>query len=78
MSSLEYNKSNSFLFVNAVKMYIFKAKNSEVKPYSLCLSNILKDFTINSMKKTELKRALKFFSVDYKAINTNNISDIHR
>ena len=25
------------LFVNTVKMYQFKAKNSEIKPYSLCL-----------------------------------------
>ena len=55
VSGMKYNKSNSFLFVNAVKMYIFKAKHSEVKPYPLCLSNILKDFAINSMKKTELK-----------------------
>ena len=29
--SLHYNKSNSFLFVNATKVYQFKAKNSEIK-----------------------------------------------
>ena len=28
-----------FLFVNAVKMYQFKAKDSEIKPYLLCLGN---------------------------------------
>ena len=51
--SLHYNESNSFLFVNAVKMYQFKAKDSEIKTYILCLGNILKDFTLNSMKNEE-------------------------
>ena len=53
--SLHYNRSNSFLFVNATKVYQFKAKGSEVKDYALCLGNVSKDFTINNMKKTELK-----------------------
>ena len=29
--SLHYNESNNFLFVNAAKMYQFKARNSEIK-----------------------------------------------
>ena len=29
--SLHYNRSNSFLFVNATKIYQSKAKNSEMK-----------------------------------------------
>ena len=29
--SLHYNRSNSFLFANATKIYQFKAKNSEIK-----------------------------------------------
>ena len=36
MLTLYYNGINSFLFVNAVKMYQFKPKISEVKPYSSC------------------------------------------
>ena len=48
--SLHYNGINSFLFVNATKIYHFKAKNSEIKDYTLCLGNISKDFTINNMK----------------------------
>ena len=44
--SLHYNGSNSFLFVNAVKMYQFKAKDSEIKPYPRSLGNIVKYFTI--------------------------------
>ena len=34
--SLYYNGSNSFSFVNATKLYQFKAKHSEIKPYPLC------------------------------------------
>ena len=52
--SLHYNGSNSFLFVNATKIYQFKAKESEVKKYPLCLGNISKGLTANNMKKTEL------------------------
>ena len=49
--SLHYNGSNSFLFVNATKVYQFKVKNSEIKDYALCLGNISNDFTINNIKK---------------------------
>ena len=30
-------------------------KYSEINPYPLCLGNISKDFTLNDIKKTELK-----------------------
>ena len=33
------------------KLYKFKAKNSEIKTYSLCLGNILKEFTAGNIKK---------------------------
>ena len=42
--SLHHNGRNSFLFVNVVKMYQFKAKDSEIKPYPLYLRNISKGF----------------------------------
>ena len=51
--SLHHNGSNSFLFVNATKIYQFKAKDSEIKDYTLCLGNTSKDFTINNMKKKQ-------------------------
>ena len=51
--NLQCNGSNSFLFVNATKIYQFKAKNSKIKDYALCLGNISKDFTINNMKKRD-------------------------
>ena len=37
---LRYNGRNSFLFVNATKIYQFKAKDSEIKIHSSCLGNI--------------------------------------
>ena len=61
VSSLHYNGSDSFLFVNATKVYQFKAKNSEIKDYALCLGNISKDFTINNVKKNRIKRSCKIF-----------------
>ena len=53
VSSLRYNGGDSFLFVNTVEIYQFKAKDSEIKDYALCLGNTSKDFTINNMKKKQ-------------------------
>ena len=52
--SLHYNGSNSFLFVNATKIYRFKANDSEIKKYPWCLENVSKGFTFINMKKTGL------------------------
>ena len=60
--SLHYNGTNGYLFVNATKIYQFKNKGSEIKDYTLCLGNISKDFTINSIKKrNRIKKNCKFF-----------------
>ena len=58
-----------------VQKYInSKQKSLEIKDYARYLGNILRDCTINNMKKkTGLKGTLKVFSVD-----TNDILDIHR
>ena len=77
VSSLQYNGSNSFLFVNATKLHQFKAKVVEIKDYPLCLGNISKDCTIDNMKN-RIKRSCKIFSVDFNPIDTNNILDIHK
>ena len=61
--SLHYNGSNSFLFDNTTKIYQFKAKNSEIKDYTLYLGDISKDFIINNMKKNKIKKkCIIFFS----------------
>ena len=61
-----------------LQKYISKQKNFEIKGYALCLGNISKDFTINNMKKTGLGGVVNFFSVDFNAIDTNYILDIHK
>ena len=76
--SLHYNGSNSFVYVNATKIYQFKAKDSQIKDRAICLGNISKDFTINNMTKAGLKGVVKFFSVDFNPIDTNNILDINK
>ena len=77
--SLYYNESDSFLFVDATKIYQLKTKDSEIKTYSSCLGNISKDFTIDNMKKkTGLKGSVILFSVDYRSISTNEILDVHK
>ena len=47
--SLRYNGSKSFSFVEATKVYQFKAKNSEINNY------VSTDFTINNMEKLDKK-----------------------
>ena len=39
-SSLHYNGANSYLFVNFIEIYNFKAKDSEIVASPLCLGNI--------------------------------------
>ena len=43
--SLHYNGDSSYLFVNSKEIINFKAKDSEIVPYPLCLGNISKDFS---------------------------------
>ena len=75
---LHYNESGSFWFVNATKIYQFKATNSEIKDYAMSLGKISKDFKINNTKKAGLKGVVNFFSVDFNPIDSNDILDIHK
>ena len=78
--NLHYNASNSFLFVNATKIYEFKYmnSNSEIKKYPLYLGNISKDFTSINVICLRLNRFVYEFSVDYNIIDTSDIIDIHK
>ena len=51
--SLHYKGANSYLLVNGVEIYKFKAKHSEINAAPLCLGNVSKDFSTNNMKRTE-------------------------
>ena len=50
---LHYNGDNSYLFVNGKKVTKFKAKNSELIKYPICLGRLSKDYTENSHKDTD-------------------------
>ena len=83
-SNLHYSGSNSLLFVNARKNISIQSKNSEIKPYPLCLEKISKDFTASNMKKNRIKWIriglwiMDTFSVDYNIIGSSNIINIHK
>ena len=51
--SFHYNTSKSFLFVNATKIYQFKANDSGIKIYPLCLGKISVDFSAKNIKKKQ-------------------------
>ena len=76
--SLHYNGANSYFFVNGTEIIKFKAKDSEIAAYPLCLGNISKDWSVDNMKKTGLKGYVYDFSVDYDAIAVADILDIHK
>ena len=76
--NLHYNGANSYLFVNGTEIYKFKAKDSEILSYSLCLGNISKDWLHDNMKKTGFNGYIFYFSTDYNAIAVSDILDIHK
>ena len=65
-------------FVNAIKIYQFKAKDSEIKPYQLFLGNILKDFAVNNMVKKGLNGFVYNFSVDNNIMDISDIINSHK
>ena len=71
-SSLHYNGSNSYLFVNVEKTVKFKAKDSAILATPLYLGNISKDWSVDNMKKTG------FTGYVYDAIAAYDILDIHK
>ena len=75
---MHYYGANSYLFVNGAKIIKFKAKDSEITAYPLCLGNISKDWSVDNTKKTGLKGFVYDFSVDYDAISVFDILDIHK
>ena len=74
--NLHCNGDNSYLFVNNRKIIKFKAKDSEIVPYPLCLAGISKDFS--SSNATGLYGYICYYRADYKAIANDKIHDIHK
>ena len=75
---LHYNGANSYLFVNGAEIVKFKAKDSEILGYSLCLGNISKDWSQDNMKKTGFNDYIYDVSTDYNAIAVSDILDIDK
>ena len=76
--SLHYNGGDSYLFVNGTEIHKFKAKDSEILASPLFLGNISKYFSAYNMNKTGLNGYVFDFSVDYDAIEVDEILDIHK
>ena len=69
---MHYNGTNSYLSVNGTEIIKFKAKESEITPYPLCLGNILKDWSVDNLKKTGFNGYIYDFSVNYDAISVSD------
>ena len=76
--SLHYNGANSYLFANNTEIIKFKAKDSNIIATPLCLRNISKDWSAYNMKDTGSNGYVNNFSVDYDAIDVDDIKDIHK
>ena len=75
---LHYNWANSYVFVNGIEIYKFKAKKSEITAVPLCSGNVSKNFSTDNVKNTGIYRYVYDFSVDYDSTNVANILDIHK
>ena len=75
---LHYNGDSSYLFVNGKEIINFKANDSEIVPYLLCLGNTSKDFSPLNTSNTGLYGDIYDFSVNYGAVANDNILDIHK
>ena len=76
--SLHCNGDNSYLFINSKEIHKFKAKDSEIVSYLLCLGGLSKDFEVGYMRASGLIRYVYDFSVDYGAIAVDDIQDMHK
>ena len=65
------------MFVNGSEIYKFKAKGSEIVSTPLCSGNISKDWSTDNMKETGIHGYVSDFSIDYDAIDVDDIKDIH-
>ena len=72
--SLHYNGANSYYGVKIIKM---KANDSEIWT-PLCLGNVSKSFSVDTMNKAGLNGYVYDFNLDYDAIAVDDILDIHK
>ena len=75
---MHYNGANSYLLVNGIEIYKFKANDSKIVATPLCLRNISKDWSADNMNRTEFNGYVYDFSVGYDATDIDDIVDIHK
>ena len=77
--SLHYDGSDSYLFINCVKQFQFKAMDKLNFKNSLLIGSVAGNFeTITEYGKTSLKGDIYDFAVDYEKADLPKIYDIHR
>ena len=73
--SVHYNGDDSYLFVNNIQQYKFKAKDSEIKIRKLCLGGFSNDSSLSDF--TAISKIFHF-SVDYQLATRDKIQKIHK
>ena len=73
--SVHYNGDDSYLFVNNIQQYKFKAKDSEIKTRKLCLGGFSNDSSFSDL--TAISK-IYHFSVDYQLVTIDKIQKIHK
>ena len=69
---------NSYIFVNGVEIYEFKAKDSEINATPLFSDNVSNNFSVDNTRKTKSYVYVYNFSVDYDGIDVDDILGIHK
>ena len=64
--------------MNGTEIINFKAKDSEILAYSLCLGNISKYWSQDNMRKTGFNGYIYVFGTDYNTVTISDIQNIHR
>ena len=73
--SVHFNGHDSYLFVNNIQQYKFRAKDSEIKTRTLCLGGFSNDSSLSDF--TTISK-IYHFSVDYQLATTDKIQKIHK
>ena len=73
--SAHYNDDDSYLFINNIQQYKFKAKDSEIKTRKLCLGGFSNDSYLSDFTAVS---KIYHFSVDYQLATINKIQKIHK
>ena len=77
--SVHYNGDNSYLFINGIKQFQFKAMSSLNLNNPLIIGNTSSNFlSHNDYEKASLHGEIYDFFVSYQSSNIKKIYDIHR